>query len=84
MPVGQTGRLGVAVEDSHYGRPWRAEQRNLDVDLSFGGARRAPADCGASIQVGDRYVEPLWATRIRGSALQDVDPRCVSAQVPQR
>ncbi len=84
LPVGQTGRLGVGVEDTQYGKPWRFEQRRLDVSLALGGAALAPADCAGSIRVGDRYVEPLWATHIRGSALQDVDPRCVSAGAPPR
>jgi hypothetical protein len=85
MPVGKTGQLGVAVEDTQYGKPYKFEQRRLDVNLALGtGAGAAPADCASAIRVGDRYVEPLWATRIRGSALQDVDPRCVSADAPLR
>jgi hypothetical protein len=79
LPVGQTSRLGVAVEDEQYGKRWKVERRSLDVNLALGGASAAPEDCGSAIRVGDRYVEPLWATHIRGSALQDVDPRCISA-----
>jgi hypothetical protein len=84
MPVGKTGELGVAVEDMQLSKPFKIDQRRLAVNLALGGASNAPADCADSIRVGDRYVEPLWVTRIRGSALQDVDPRCVSAVAPLR
>lgn len=86
MPVGKTGELGVAVEDTQFNKPFRVHARSLDVSLALGGASAsaAPADCASAIRVGDHYVEPLWATRIRGSALQDVDPRCVSADPSPR
>ncbi|MDR3513917.1 MAG: hypothetical protein P4L73_19945 [Caulobacteraceae bacterium] len=86
MPIGKTGELGVAVEDTQFNKPFRVHARSLDVSLALGGASAggAPADCASAIRVGDRYVEPLWATRIRGSALQDVDPRCVSADPSPR
>jgi hypothetical protein len=84
MPVGKTGELGVAIEDTQLSKPFKIDQRRLAVNLALGGASNAPADCAEAIRVGDHYVEPLWVTRIRGSALQDVDPRCVSALVPPR
>lgn len=83
MPVGQTGRLGVAVEDTQYGKPWRGEYRSLDVNLALGGAASAPRDCGAAIRVGDRFVQPLWVGQFRDSPLDDVDPRCIG-QGPTR
>lgn len=85
MPVGKTGELGVAVDDTQYGKPYRFNQRTLAVNLALGsGAGGPPVDCSSAIRVGDHYVEPLWATRIRGSALQDGDPRCISAGPPPR
>lgn len=81
MPIGKTGELGVAVEDTQFSKPFHVDARRLDVSLALGGGggAAAPADCESAIRVGDHYVEPLWVTRMRGSALTDVDPRCVSA-----
>jgi hypothetical protein len=85
MPVGKIGQLGVAVEDTQFGKPYHYEQRSLSVALALGGANDGPpADCASALRVGDHYVEPLWATRMRGSSLQDADPRCVSADDPIR
>jgi len=78
MPVGQSGRLGVAVEDTQYGKPWRGEYRSLDVNLALGGAASAPRECGSAIRVGDRFVQPLWVGQFRDSPLDDVDPRCIA------
>lgn len=80
MPVGKSGQLGVAVEDTQFSKPFKVNARRLDVNLALGGGGAAPpADCEDALRVGDRFVEPLWVTRMRGSALEDVDPRCVSA-----
>jgi len=79
MPVGKTSELGVAVEDEQFGtKRHKFDQRNLSVSLALGGAHAAPSDCASAIRVGDHYVEPLWATQIRGSALSGVDPLCMS------
>lgn len=79
MPVGKSGQLGVAVEDMQYSKPFKINARRLDVSLALGdGGGAAPADCEDALRVGDRFVEPLWVTRMRGSALVDADPRCVS------
>ena len=83
VPVGQTGRLGVAVEDTQYGKPWRGEYRSLDVNLALGGAAASARDCGSAVRVGDRFVQPLWVGQFRNSPLDDVDPRC-AAQPPAR
>jgi hypothetical protein len=83
IPVGKTSELGVAVDDEQLSyRHRKFEQRNLAVSLAIGVAHAAPDDCASAIRVGDHYVEPLWATQIRGSALSGVDPRCMSE--PQR
>ena len=83
MPVGKTGELGVAVEDTQFSKPFHVDARRLDVNLALGGSgAAAPADCASALRVGDHYVEPLWVTRMRGYALQDADPRCVSAIAP--
>lgn len=80
MPIGKTGELGVAIEDTQYSRPFKINARRLDVNLALGGGNAAaPADCEDALRVGDRFVEPLWVTRMRGSALVDADPRCISA-----
>lgn len=80
MPVGKSGQLGVAVEDYQTSRPFKIHARSLDVNLALGGPGAGPpADCASALRVGDHYVEPLWVTRMRGYALTDVDPRCVSA-----
>lgn len=79
MPVGKNSELGVAIDDEQFSyRHRKFEQRNLAVSLAIGGAHAAPEDCASAIRVGDHYVEPLWATQIRGSALSGVDPRCMS------
>lgn len=83
MPVGKSSELGVAIDDQQFSyRHRKFEQRNLAVSLAIGNGRSAPSDCASAIRVGDHYVEPLWATQIRGSALSGVDPRCMSE--PQR
>jgi hypothetical protein len=81
LPVGKTGTLAVAVEDTQLARP-RIRYRSLDVGLTLGGAADPPPDCASAFRVGDRYVEPLWVTQLRGSALRGSDPRCVSADAP--
>ena len=83
IPVGKTSELGVAVDDQQFSyRHRKVEQRSLALSLAIGNGHGAPDDCASAIRVGDHYVEPLWATQIRGSALSGVDPRCMSE--PQR
>lgn len=84
MPVGETGRLGVAYEEFQYGKPWRSERQRLDVGLAFGGGGHSPADCGSAIRIGDRYTQPLWVSRFRDSPLDNVDPVCIGAGAPRR
>jgi len=83
LPIGKTSELDVAVEDAQLSKPWKINQRSLAVNLSVGGGSAAPANCDSAIRVGDHFVEPLWATRIRGSALAG-DPNCISADLPRR
>ena len=77
MPIGKASELDVAVEDTQYSKPWKINQRSLAVNLSLGGAPSS-AGCDSGFRVGDHFVEPLWATRMRGSALTG-DPGCISA-----
>ncbi len=80
MPVGKSSELGVAVDDEQFAtKRHKFEQRSLAIGLALGGASAAPMDCASAIRVGDHYVEPLWATQIRGYPLTGVDPRCMSA-----
>ncbi len=82
LPIGKASELDIAVEDAHIDKPWKADRRSLAVNLSLGGAA-APSRCDSAIRVGDHFVEPMWATQIRGSALTD-DPDCISAGPPRR
>jgi hypothetical protein len=82
LPIGKASELDVAIEDTHLSKPWKYERRSLAVNLAIGGAA-APSNCDSAIRVGDHFVEPLWATRIRGSALTG-DPGCISAELPRR
>jgi hypothetical protein len=82
VPVGKTGELGVAVEDTQYDKPYKIDNKRLDVSLALG-AGAPPADCASALRVGDHFVEPLWVTQFRGSAFADADPRCISAAPPR-
>ena len=82
LPIGKASELDVAVEDAHLSKPWKYERRSLAVNLAIGGAG-APSSCDSGIRVGDHFIEPLWATQIRGSALTG-DPGCLSADLPRR
>lgn len=51
----------------HWGRG--GKQQSVAVSLAVGGDRRAPPEgCAPAFRAGDRYIEPLWATRMRGEA----------------
>ena len=82
LPIGKASELDIAIEDAHIDKPWKYDRRSLAVNLSLGGAA-APSRCDSAIRVGDHFVEPLWATQIRGSALTG-DPDCISAGLPRR
>jgi len=45
------------------------KQQSLAVSLAVGGDRRSPPDgCAPAFRAGDRYIEPIWATQMRGQA----------------
>jgi hypothetical protein len=79
MPVGKDGSLGLAVGDEHYsGRYFRGDSQSLDARLTLGPGAHHQADCPGGIQVGDHYVEPLWATQMRGAAASPGGPAACS------
>lgn len=55
------------------GRPGRwargGKQQSVAVSLAVGSDRRGPPEgCAPAFRAGDRYVEPLWATQMRGES----------------
>ncbi len=51
----------------HWGRG--GKQQSVAVSLAVGGDRRGPPEgCAPAFRAGDRYLEPLWATQMRGEA----------------
>ena len=49
----------------HWGRG--GKQQSVAISLAVGGDRRGPPEgCAPAFRAGDRYVEPLWATQMRG------------------
>lgn len=85
MPVGKDGTLGLAVGDEHYsGRYFRGDAQSLGASLSLGPAAHRSAHCPSGIQVGDHYVEPLWATQMRGAAGADDLPSCYAPSATAR
>jgi hypothetical protein len=82
MPVGKDAVLGVAVADSQYnGRYVHANNRSLAASLQLGQPVNRPAGCSGGVQVGNRYVEPLWASQFRGAPLDDPDGCFAAAPV---
>ena len=82
MPVGKDTTLGLAVADTQYnGRYFRGNARSVAASLAIGQPVQRPADCPAGVQIGDHYVEPLWASRMRGAPLAD-DPSGCFAPAP--
>jgi len=83
MPVGKDTTLGLAVADTHYsGRYFRGDSRSLAASLAIGQPFQRPASCPAGVQVGGRYVEPLWASQIRGAPLANDPDGCFSPPPP--
>jgi len=77
MPVGKDTTLGLAVADTQYtGRYYRGNAQSLAASLAVGKPLQRPAGCPAGVQVGDHYVEPLWASRMRGAPLTDDPDGC--------
>jgi hypothetical protein len=85
MPVGKDGTLGLAVQDTQFnGRYLRGSARSLAASLALGQPTNRPAGCPAAVQLGDRYVEPLWASQMRGAPLIDDPDGCFTALKPGR
>jgi len=43
------------------------KQQSVAISLAVGGDRRSPPEgCAPAFRAGDRYIEPLWATQMRG------------------
>ncbi len=73
-PVGDNAMVGVAVGDEHYsGRYFHGDERSLGASLRVGPQAQAQrsAQCPAGVQVGGRYVQPVWAEQMRGAAPSD-------------
>jgi hypothetical protein len=69
-PVGDNANVGIAVGDTHYtGRYYRGDDRSLAASLAIGPHAQAqrPAQCPTGVQVGGRYVQPVWVDRMRGA-----------------
>ena len=68
MPLGDSATLGVAASDTSFGKTrWSrgGRSQSLALSLAAGDLRTANAPDGCLL-VDGRYVEPLWATRLRG------------------
>lgn len=68
--LGGYGR-GWDNDGLNLGRPGQWSQggksKSLAVSLAVGGdGQRPPEGCAPAFRAGDRYVEPLWATQMRG------------------
>ena len=70
MPVGDGATLGVAASDTHFGntnRGWARGGNRQTLGLSLAaGDPHAPGPPDGCLQVGGRFVEPLWAAQLRG------------------
>jgi hypothetical protein len=77
MPVGKDSTLGLAVADQQYnGRYFHGNSKSLAASLSVGQPTARPPGCPGGVQVGNRYVEPLWASQMRGAPLADDPTGC--------
>jgi len=78
IPLGKTGTLGIAVSQTDYGNGlsrhgrgygygygWpRGRSQSVAVSLDMSNGRNhVPADC-PGFSDGDRYIEPVWMTRL--------------------
>jgi hypothetical protein len=71
MPLGDNAVLGVAASDTHFGNNrsgWNragGNRQTLGLSLAAGDPHAAGPPDGC-LQVGGRFVEPLWAEQLRG------------------
>jgi hypothetical protein len=85
MPVGKDATLGLAVQDTQFnGRYLRGSARSAAASLALGQPADRPAGCPAAVRLGDRYVEPLWASQLRGAPLTDDPDGCHTPLNPGR
>ena len=74
IPIGKDGTLGVAVSQADYGgntvdhgryRLPRGKSQSVAISLQLGdGDDVDPANCVPGFRDGDRYIEPVWVTRL--------------------
>jgi len=74
IPIGKDGTLGVAVSQSNYGgntvdhgryRLPKGRSQSVAISLELGnGDGPDPANCVPGFRDGDRYIEPVWVTRL--------------------
>ena len=88
IPVGENGTLGLAYSQTDlgknggryygnyggygYGRGNRTSQ-SLAVSLDMSGDASQPEGCAPGFRDGDRFVEPVWVTRMNGGRTCTVD-----------
>jgi hypothetical protein len=83
MPVGKDATLGLAVQDTQFnGRYLRGSAQSLAASLALGQPANRPAGCPAAVRLGDRYLEPLWASQMRGAPLTQDPDGCFTALKP--
>jgi hypothetical protein len=63
---------GWDYDGLNLGRPGRwsrgGKSQSVAISLAVGGDRqRPPEGCAPAFRAGDRYIEPLWATQMRGT-----------------
>ena len=75
------GGLGYDGYGYGYGRGGRSQSIALSLDMRGGGGRSrsdTPEGCAPGFRDGDRYVEPVWVTQMRG------DKACDAAAATKR
>ncbi|MBO9708310.1 MAG: hypothetical protein J7521_08865 [Caulobacter sp.] len=64
---GYNGLGGFGYDGYGYGRGGRTQSLALSLDVRGGSSKRdTPEGCAPGFRDGDRYVEPLWVTEMRG------------------
>ena len=68
MPLGDNATLGVSASDTQFGHNrWVRGGKRQTLGLSLAaGDPHAPGPPDGCLQVGGRFVEPLWAAQLRG------------------
>ena len=68
---GYAGARGWSGDTVNYGHPGRwsrgGKQQSVAISLAVGGESKGPPEgCAPAFRADGRYVEPLWATEMRG------------------